>query len=131
MVHADGLHDFLGRRVGLSGEGHDFCQRQPVKPTPQSGPRRFTGVAQAPVLACQAPADFGRGSEWRVETHYTQPCKADELAGVLALQGPQAETMLGKMPAYAPDHVYYKGFIRGACPSLSNTASSTSGTNDI
>ena len=48
------------------------------------------------MLARQAPADFNGRCERRVETDHAQTGKTDELAGVFALQRPEAKAMLGK-----------------------------------
>src|SRR5471030_2483107 len=103
MVHSDGLHDFLRRQIGLRGEGHDFLQRQPVKATAQSGPRGLTGVTQPPMLACPAPADLDGRHKRGIDVNVRQPGKPDELAGILALQRPETETVLGNTPANPPD----------------------------
>ncbi len=104
VMHANRLHDFFRRQIALRGEGHDLLQGQPIKACAQCRPGRLTGVTQAPMLAGQAPADFHRRGEGRIEAHHTEAGKTDELAAVLALQRPQAETVFGKMPAHAADH---------------------------
>ncbi|MNY73302.1 hypothetical protein D3C86_2120670 [compost metagenome] len=55
------------------------------------------------MFAGQAPADFGRWGKRCVETDHAEPGKTDELARVLAFQGPETETMLGKMTTDSPD----------------------------
>ncbi len=103
VMHTNRLHDFLRRQITVSGKGHDFAQQQAVKPAAQSGPRRFAGVAKAPVLASQAPTDFdGRGKRC-LEADHAQPGETDELPGILALQCPQAKTVLGEMATDSPD----------------------------
>ena len=60
-------------------------------------------AALAPVRAGQAPADLGGRGEGRLETDLAQPGEADELAVVPALQGPEAEAVLGGVVTRALD----------------------------
>ncbi|MNY83336.1 hypothetical protein D3C86_2260320 [compost metagenome] len=55
------------------------------------------------MLPRQAPADLDGRGEWRLETDHAEPGKPDELAGILALQRPEAKTVLGKMTTDSPD----------------------------
>ncbi|MCY1182521.1 hypothetical protein D9M73_230830 [compost metagenome] len=87
-LHADGLHDFLRRRIFAGGKRHHFIQPQLAKGAAQSRPCRFAGKALAPMALGQAPANFDRRGKCCIETDVEQAGETNEGTAIIALQGP-------------------------------------------
>jgi hypothetical protein len=58
FLHAEPFHHGARPLVSDSGKGHDFLKLQTLESDAQTPARRFRGVALAPGLKRQPPADF-------------------------------------------------------------------------
>jgi hypothetical protein len=92
--HTDPLHD--GARPHVCGyrERHDFIQVKLAKAKLESGTGRFCGIATAPVLGGEPPADLDARREVGLEPGHGQPHEADELGHSRHFDGPLRESVL-------------------------------------
>src|SRR5271165_6503185 len=92
MGHSDPFHHVSGPSIYLCSERHDLLQCELAKTKFQCSPGCLGGIAAAPVVACETPADFHTGREMDLERRYREPDKPDEWGDPANLDGPEPET---------------------------------------
>src|SRR5262245_56653269 len=79
--HPDSLHDGSRTPVRRDREGHDFFQSEAPETELDDGAVGLRGIAVAPVVVRQAPADLDAGREVCLEMWFRQADEPYELVG--------------------------------------------------
>src|SRR4051794_36399399 len=87
--HPEALHHAHRAGVPRRGERDDLLEAQLLEAEAERGPRAFRGVAEAPGVTRQPPADLDRGSEWGIECDLGEPGEPDERGVRSPLHRPQ------------------------------------------
>lgn len=104
VAEADFFHDAARFQVVGDGDGDDLFQSELLEAVVQRRPRGFGGVALAPVIRGQPPADFDARGEVGFEAGDTQADESDELRPAPDFDSPEAEAPFLKMSADAGGH---------------------------
>jgi hypothetical protein len=76
--HAEAFHDPPRLPILRHGDGDDPVEANPIEAETERRPRRFGGVAAAPIGARQPPGDLDRWGEMRFVRDPLQPDDPDE-----------------------------------------------------
>ena len=87
------------RRFAGHGERDDLLEGQVAEAEGEGGAGRLGGVAAAPVLAGEPPADLDAGREMRLEPRHRQADEADEVGHARDLDRPEPEAVAGEVVA--------------------------------
>src|SRR6476619_5293202 len=103
--HLEAICDADRRGVVRVDDRDDLAQLELLEPIANARPRALCGVALAPVLARQAPADLDGRQHVREEARDRKPDEAGERAAVLDLDGVQTEAVVLPVAADARDQL--------------------------
>ena len=107
--HPDFLHHASRLCVGDDREGDDLVEAEGRETMLERRQGRLGGVAMAPMLMGDAPADFDAWRERSLETRPGKAAHADAIGYTWRLYRPEPEPVLGLVRA----HAVYAGLTLG------------------
>ena len=93
VCHADLLHHAAGTQVCWNGERNYTVEFQVLKAVAEYGACAFSRQSSAPAVKFEAPTDFYRGHEWRIERGNGKADEAGEGMIFKQLDGEGSETV--------------------------------------
>ncbi len=103
--HAELFHDMTRALVADGGHGDDLGEFQRLEAIGERGLCALGGIAVAPVLIREPPADFDTGGKVGREPWGGEADEADKLSKTRHLDRPEAEAFLGEVRL---DSVYHR-----------------------